>query len=135
MEMPSWLALPTKRAIVTGASRGIGRATAEALAKMRAHVGVHYGRSPAEADALDLAERSVARSFLVALGRSVGPLSYVLFQVLEQGLMIDRVLTSGLSEHGCDDSRGGRFIPQCVTVLIQSFHRGDDSVGKSVPAP
>jgi len=44
--------LANKTALVTGASRGIGRATAEALAKMGAHLIVHYGRSAAEADAL-----------------------------------------------------------------------------------
>jgi 3-oxoacyl-[acyl-carrier protein] reductase len=44
--------LVNKTALVTGASRGIGRATAEALAKMGARVIVHYGRSAAEADTL-----------------------------------------------------------------------------------
>src|SRR5262249_18011115 len=44
--------LANKTALVTGASRGIGRATAEALAKMGAHLIVHYGRSAAEADAV-----------------------------------------------------------------------------------
>ncbi len=39
-----------KVALVTGASRGIGRATAVALAKAGAHILVHYGRSAAEAD-------------------------------------------------------------------------------------
>jgi len=41
-----------KTALVTGASRGIGRATAAALAKDRAHVLVHYGRSEQEAESL-----------------------------------------------------------------------------------
>ena len=37
--------LQNKTALVTGASRGIGRATAAALARAGAHVLVHYGRS------------------------------------------------------------------------------------------
>jgi len=37
--------LQNKTALVTGASRGIGRATALALAEAGAHVLVHYGRS------------------------------------------------------------------------------------------
>ena len=41
-----------KTALVTGASRGIGRATAAALARAGAHVLVHYGRSAQEAESL-----------------------------------------------------------------------------------
>jgi NAD(P)-dependent dehydrogenase (short-subunit alcohol dehydrogenase family) len=41
-----------KTALVTGASRGIGRATALALAATGAHVLVHYGRSAQEAQSL-----------------------------------------------------------------------------------
>ena len=41
-----------KTALVTGASRGIGRAIALALAETGAHVLVHYGRSAQEAQAL-----------------------------------------------------------------------------------
>ena len=44
--------LQNKTALVTGASRGIGRATAVALAEAGAHVLVHYGRSTSEAEAL-----------------------------------------------------------------------------------
>jgi 3-oxoacyl-[acyl-carrier protein] reductase len=44
--------LTNKTALVTGASRGIGRATAQALANEGAHVIIHYGRAAAEADAL-----------------------------------------------------------------------------------
>jgi NAD(P)-dependent dehydrogenase (short-subunit alcohol dehydrogenase family) len=43
--------LQNKTALVTGASRGIGRATASALADAGAHVLVHYGRSAKEAEA------------------------------------------------------------------------------------
>jgi 3-oxoacyl-[acyl-carrier protein] reductase len=44
--------LQNKTALVTGASRGIGRATALALAESGAHVLVHYGRSTQEAESL-----------------------------------------------------------------------------------
>jgi 3-oxoacyl-[acyl-carrier protein] reductase len=44
--------LQNKTALVTGASRGIGRATATALAEAGAHVLVHYGRSGEEAESL-----------------------------------------------------------------------------------
>src|SRR5580700_5556537 len=45
-------ALLDKTALVTGASRGIGRATASALAAAGAHVLVHYGRSAQDAESL-----------------------------------------------------------------------------------
>ena len=44
--------LQNKPALVTGASRGIGRATAAALAEAGVHVLVHYGRSTQEAKSL-----------------------------------------------------------------------------------
>jgi NAD(P)-dependent dehydrogenase (short-subunit alcohol dehydrogenase family) len=44
--------LSGKTALVTGASRGIGRASALALARSGAHVLVHYGRGKVEAQAV-----------------------------------------------------------------------------------
>jgi NAD(P)-dependent dehydrogenase (short-subunit alcohol dehydrogenase family) len=44
--------LANKTALVTGASRGMGRATARALATAGAHVIVHYGNAQAEAESL-----------------------------------------------------------------------------------
>jgi NAD(P)-dependent dehydrogenase (short-subunit alcohol dehydrogenase family) len=44
--------LTNKTVLVTGASRGIGRATAQALARVGAQVIVHYGRAAAEAAAV-----------------------------------------------------------------------------------
>jgi len=44
--------LQNKTALVTGASRGIGRATASVLAKAGARVLVHYGRSAQDAESL-----------------------------------------------------------------------------------
>ena len=44
--------LKNKTALVTGASRGIGRATALALSRAGARILVHYGRSKEQADSL-----------------------------------------------------------------------------------
>jgi 3-oxoacyl-[acyl-carrier protein] reductase len=50
--------LQGKTALVTGASRGIGRATASALANAGAHVLVHHGRSAQDAESLVAGIRS-----------------------------------------------------------------------------
>lgn len=63
--------LAGKTALVTGASRGIGRATALALASMGAEVLVHYGHSSAEAATL-VAEIVAGGGRAVAIGADLG---------------------------------------------------------------
>jgi len=50
--------LTNKTALITGGSRGIGRAIAIALSQAGARVLVHYGRSATEAEAVVAAIRS-----------------------------------------------------------------------------
>jgi len=68
--------LQGKTALVTGASRGIGRATASALANAGAHVLVHYGRSAQDAESLVSGIRSKggrANAIRADLGTPEGP--------------------------------------------------------------
>lgn len=65
-----------KTALVTGASRGIGRATAQALAKQGVRILVHYGNSAKEADSLVNEIREAdgqAEAIQADLGTSAGP--------------------------------------------------------------
>ena len=68
--------LQGKTALVTGASRGIGRATALALAEAGARILVHYGKSASDAESVVTAIRSKAgRADAVQadLGSAEGP--------------------------------------------------------------
>jgi 3-oxoacyl-[acyl-carrier protein] reductase len=57
-EVEIMVTLQGKTALVTGASRGIGRAIALALAEAGAHILVHYGRSTQDAESLVAGIRS-----------------------------------------------------------------------------
>src|ERR1700732_4146886 len=70
------MAQHNKTALVTGASRGIGRATAAALARAGARVLVHYGRSEREAESLVSeiqTEGGLANAISSDLGTPDGP--------------------------------------------------------------
>jgi 3-oxoacyl-[acyl-carrier protein] reductase len=56
--------LTNKTALVTGASRGIGRATALAQAEAGMHILAHYGRSAQEAESLVLRSKLRADALL-----------------------------------------------------------------------
>ena len=94
--------LQNKTALVTGASRGIGRAIAKALARDGAHVLVHYGRSAQEAESL-IAEIQSAGGRADAVSADLGtPDGAVLLAEQVRAIVGDRldvlVLNAGVSK-------------------------------------
>lgn len=97
--------LANKKALVTGASRGIGRAIALALADAGAHVLVHYGRSVDEAASVVAAIREKGgRAEAVTADLSSKDGAKVLAQGV-QSIVGDRldvvVLNAGVSKAAC----------------------------------
>jgi 3-oxoacyl-[acyl-carrier protein] reductase len=95
-------ALQNKTALVTGASRGIGRATATALAEAGAHVLVHYGRSKQEAQSL-VAEIQTKGGRADAISADLGtPAGASLLATEVRAIVRDRldvlVLNAGISK-------------------------------------
>jgi NAD(P)-dependent dehydrogenase (short-subunit alcohol dehydrogenase family) len=93
--------LSGKTALVTGASRGIGRASALALAKAGAQVVVHYGRGAKEAEAVVAEIRSTGgRADMVAADLAAPDGAHALAKRV-RGIVGDRldilVLNAGVS--------------------------------------
>ncbi|AXL93327.1 monooxygenase [Streptomyces sp. CB09001] len=79
--------LTGRTALVTGASRGMGRATAERLARDGALVVVHYGTNEdAAAEVVDGIERDGGRAFAVRAELGAPGDVHELFLALEEGL-------------------------------------------------
>jgi NAD(P)-dependent dehydrogenase (short-subunit alcohol dehydrogenase family) len=96
------MTLKGKIALVTGASRGIGRAIASALAEMGAHVLVHYGRSAPEAESL-VSEIQAKGGSANAISADLGsPNGAVLLAKQVRSIVADRldvlVLNAGISK-------------------------------------
>jgi 3-oxoacyl-[acyl-carrier protein] reductase len=84
--------LPGKVAIVTGASRGIGRATALALASEGAHVVVNYASSSAAAEAV-VAE-------IIAMGGGNGPQAIALQADVAKADQVDALVEATMAKWG-----------------------------------
>lgn len=81
------MSLTDKTALVTGSSRGIGRATARQLAAKGALVAVHYaGNEAAAQETVELIENDGGRAFPVRAELSTNGGVHELFLGLEQGL-------------------------------------------------
>ena len=106
-------ALQGKTALVTGASRGIGRATASALADAGAHVLVHYGRSAQDAESIVAGIRSKGgraeavradlgtRDGAALLAREIRPLAGEHLDVLVLNAGISKAAT--IKDHTVED--------------------------------
>ena len=110
--------LSGKTALVTGASRGIGRATALALAKAGAQVLVHYGRGAAEAEAVvreirDAGGRADAVSADMAAHDGPHKLAAEARRIIGDRLDI-LVANAGIANAAHDRGHHGRgFRPRC----------------------
>lgn len=94
--------LSGKTALVTGASRGIGRASALALGKAGAQVLVHYGRAASEANAVvNQIESDGGRAYTIAadLATAEGPqkLAFDVRRIVEDRLDV-LVANAGISK-------------------------------------
>jgi 3-oxoacyl-[acyl-carrier protein] reductase len=103
--MPKLMPLEGKTALVTGASKGVGRATAAALSEAGAQVIVHYGRSAEEAKSLVaaiLAQGGRADAVSADLSTPDGPASLAEQVRLITGGRLDvLVLNAGVSKAAC----------------------------------
>src|SRR5882672_10865112 len=112
-----------KTALVTGASRGIGRATAAALARAGGHVLVHYGRSAREAESL-VSEIETKGGLANAISADLGtPNGAALLAKQVRSIVGDRldllVLNAGISKAARlgDYTVAGKIVAESTRTL------------------
>ena len=84
--------LSGKRVLVTGASRGIGKAITEQLIKSGAEVMAHFNSNPVELDGLSAAEESRVHSFQADLGSAEDTVR--LFEVVTAAKELDVIINN-----------------------------------------
>ncbi len=120
--------LSGKTALITGASRGIGRATALALARAGAQVLVHYGRGAAEADAVVAEIRKAGgRADAIAADLAAPDGAHMLAKQVRQLLPIlgkgsSVVLVSSLAAHNSVGALSAYAATKgAVSTLVKHF--------------
>lgn len=117
--------LANQIALVTGASRGIGRAIARRLAADGAHVLIHYGRSRAEAEALAreiAADGGTAEPVKADLATSEGAAQLVerTSEILGERKLDVLVNNAGIADHASIEDSDADLIDRHLAVNVRA---------------
>jgi 3-oxoacyl-[acyl-carrier protein] reductase len=115
--------LKDRSALVTGASRGIGAAIALRLAKLGAHVWVHYGRGAAEAaDVVAQIVRDGGRASAVQADLADKHAPFALFDRIGRGERLDILVNNAaVSPYASTADTTPELFDQIATINMRSL--------------